>query len=323
MGWTIASFIISVFLTIGIGYWIYYSGFLPPPDSGSTGNNGTVNPRPAEIPPWELFGTDKLTFILLGYDEVDEFAHRSDTLMIGAVDFIARKVRIVSLPRDTLVYIPRYSFMKVNSAYALGGDDLVRRTVENFTGVQIDYVVSVNYRGFVEVVDALGGVDIEVERAMHYDDNRGFTHIHIDEGFHHMDGETALGYARFRQFEDGDFGRIRRQQELMRALFDQAIKPSNWTRLDNAADAFINRVGVTANPESPRNPPEIELEHVISIIGFLTNLNDDEDLKFYEIPVIDIKWQGLDCLRPIYSQTGLMLAEVFRDDAESGWEPVQ
>ncbi|HDS29484.1 MAG TPA: LytR family transcriptional regulator, partial [Firmicutes bacterium] len=172
----------------------------------------TGSPRPPLHPPWEVFGSDKLTFVLLGYDEVDKWAHRSDTLMIGAVDFYAATVKVVALPRDTLVHIPRRGFQKVNSAYAYGGENLVRQTMENFFGVPVDYVISVNYDGFREVVDALGGVDIYVERAMHYDDRRGNTHIHIEQGWNHFDGAEALNYARFRHDAKGDIGRIERQQ---------------------------------------------------------------------------------------------------------------
>jgi len=318
MGWTLASFIVSLALTRAIEYLDYLGRFIPPPGSISSGIPDGHIPEPAEIPPWEVFGTDKMTFILLGHDEVDRYAHRSDTLMVGAVDFYAREIRILSIPRDTLVYIPRYGFMKVNSAYALGGDDLVRRTVEGFAGVDVDYVISVNYGGFVEVVDSLGGVDVTVERAMHYDDRRGDTHIHIDAGDHHFNGEEALNYARFRHDAAGDLGRIERQQKLMLALFDQAIKPANWTKMKSVADTLVANVGVTVNHESPREPPDIGAKEIFSLIGFLTQI-DTEDIAFYQVPTSGVIWEHLDCLTPIYSQTKEILEEVFADDAPIAW----
>jgi LCP family protein required for cell wall assembly len=319
MGWTLAGFIVSLALTRAFEYLDYVGRFIPPPGFVSSGIPDGGTPQPAEIPPWEVFGTDKLTFILLGHDEVDEFAHRSDTLMVGAVDFYARKIRILSIPRDTLVYIPRYGFMKVNSAYALGADDLVRRTVEGFVGVDVDYVISINYRGFVQVVDSLGGVDMTVERAMHYDDRRGNTHIHIDAGEHHFDGEQALNYARFRHDAAGDLGRIERQQKLMLALFNQAIKPANWTRIKGVADTLVANIGVSVNHESPRNPPDIGAKEVFSLIGFLTQI-DAEDIAFYQVPTSSVIWGHLDCLRPIYSETKDILDKVFADDAPIGWK---
>lgn len=324
--WVLISFVVTAILTVGLAareYMNYLGQFIPPGTSQHSQNHAEQYvPEPAEIPPWEVFGNDKLAFILLGYDEVDEFAHRSDTLMVGAVDFYARKVRILSIPRDTLVYIPRHGFQKVNAAYSHGGADLARRTIEGFTGVPVDYIVAVNYRGFVEVVDSLGGVDMTVERAMHYDDRRGNVHIHIDEGEHHFDGEQALDYARFRHDASGDFGRIHRQQRLMSALFDQAVKPRNWVRLESAARTFIDNIESTVNENSPRNPPDVGLEHVLSLLGFLTQLGQD-DIEFYEVPTTDIMWEELSCLRPVYSRTGEILAEVFKDDDPVGWRTEQ
>ncbi len=314
--WTFVGFLVSVLLMGAIAAMTFYEGLAGIGPWESNGNPDT--PREPEIPPWEIFGTDKVTFILLGYDEVDEFAHRSDTLMVGAVDFYARTVRIISIPRDTLVYIPRHSFMKVNSAYALGGENLVLRTVENFMGIDIDYVIQVNYQGFREVVDALGGVDITVEHAMHYDDRRGNVHIHIEAGEHHFDGEQALNYARFRHDARGDLSRIERQQYLLKELMEQRITPGNLTRFKRAADAFLENISVSVNEESPRNVPEIGFEELISLTGFLSRLGSD-DIRFYQVPVEDIVWEGLACLRPIYSATREMLAEVFEDEAPIAW----
>jgi LCP family protein required for cell wall assembly len=290
------------------------------PPSPSQGHS--PNPLANWTPPWQVFGTDKLTFILLGYDSVDEFAHRSDTLMVGSIDFYAKEVRVLSIPRDTLIHIPRYSFMKVNSAYALGGDDLVRRTVEEFTGVQIDYVITLNYQGFVEIVDALGGVDINVDRAMNYDDRRGNVHIHIESGEHHFDGQTALEYARFRHDARGDLGRIERQQNLIRALFDQKLNLEHLSSVDNIAGAVLKSVGISIDEDSPRNPPEIGIREIASLVGFLSLLNDDE-IQFYQVPTTDLFYDGLSCLMPIYSETSEVLSVVFADNADISWQVLE
>jgi LCP family protein required for cell wall assembly len=311
------SFVVSIILTSVFTMLSALAAVMPFNNPIFGGLQG--RPGPPSTPPWEVYGTDKLTFVLLGYDSVDEWAHRSDTLMIGAVDFYAATVKIVSLPRDTLVYIPRHGFTKVNSAYAFGGEDLVRQTMENFTGVPIDYVISVNYDGFRQVVDALGGVDIDVEKDMNYDDRRGFTHIHIPAGFHHFNGEQALNYARFRHDAMGDLGRIERQQALMRALFEQRIRPGNLLNFKPAADAFLNNITVSVNPDSPRNPPEIGFTEIMSLVGFLTML-DSEEIQFYQIPTDDVTWEGLSCLVPLYDRTREMLGEVFRDDGGIAWE---
>ncbi|MFH1675937.1 MAG: LCP family protein [bacterium] len=322
--WTVFSFIASLMLTSAMAFVVVFMGkkldpyFSPPSSLGNKENEGP--PELAAIPPWQVFGTDKITFILLGYDEVDRFAHRSDTLMVGAVDFYARTIRIVSIPRDTLVKIPRHGFTKVNAAYALGHEDLVLQTMEEFFGVSIDYIVAVNYEGFVQVVDALGGVDVDIEHAMNYDDRRGHTHIHLDAGVQHLDGEQALNYARFRQEARGDFARIERQQGLLKALLEQAIRPTRWTRmrLDIAARAIQDNIKVTRNPESVRTTSDIGFEQIVSLIGFLSRLGN-QDVTFYQIPTDDLRYQGLSCLVPIYSDTREMLKEVFADFAPLGW----
>ena len=313
----VLSFIFSVFLTGVVAASTFFNALVP-----VTIRNSTVTLAPPSIPPWEVFGSDKLTFILLGYDEVDKFAHRSDTLMVGAVDFYARSVRILSIPRDTLVRIPRHGVDKINAAYAIGGEERVLDTVQNFIGVDIDYVISVNYQGFIEVVDALGGVDIVVDKPMHYDDRRGNVHIHFEPGEYHMDGRQALEYARFRHDPLGDLGRIARQQKLMKALFEQAMKPSNWWALQRLPRAFLDNIKIMVNPEKAGKVPEIGVEQVVSMIGFLCRL-DSDDIEFYQLPCVDVWWRGLSALRPIYSEARVMLSDVFRDDAPIAWESVQ
>ena len=321
VGWLSVSFIVSVLLTAFfalITYLEYYDitiGNLvygPPKPI-----DGGPQPPPV-VSPWEIFGTDKLTFILLGYDSVDEFAHRSDTLMVGAVDFYARKVKILSIPRDTVVRIPRHGWDRINAAYAMGHEDLTRQTVESFTGVQAEYVVAVNYEGFVKVVDTLGGVDINIEKAMNYDDRRGNLHIHFEPGPQHLTGQQALEYARYRHDATGDFGRIERQQGLIKALFEQAIRPSNWLKLKDLPEIFVQYISVTPNAESDRNPPEIGHEHILSMIGFLTKL-DSDSITFSKIETNDIMWEGKSCLVPLYAKTNEILMEIFRDDDLIAW----
>jgi polyisoprenyl-teichoic acid--peptidoglycan teichoic acid transferase len=319
--WTIVSFIVSLLVSAGFAAK-YVLGEITRvwPQSSSPFDNS--NPLKNWTPPWQVFRNDKLTFILLGYDAVDEFAHRSDTLMVGSIDFYAKEVKVLSIPRDTLIHVPGYSFMKVNAAYALGEDDLVRRTVEEFTGIQVDYVVTVNYQGFVDVVNALGGVDINVDRSMNYDDRRGDVHIHIEPGEHHFDGQTALEYARFRHDARGDLGRIERQQNLIRALFDQKLNLEHLSSIDNIAGAVLNSVGISVNNESPRHPPDIGIREIASLVGFLSLLNDDE-IQFYQVPTTDLFYEGLSCLRPLYSETNEVLSVVFADNDQIAWQTLE
>ena len=144
----------------------------------------------------------------------------SDTMMLVHVSADHNKVTVVSLPRDSWVNIPGHSMNKINAAYGLGGPKLMVQTVEQATGVTIDNYIEVNFLGFVKVIDALGGVDICLPQAVSDPDSGLF----LTAGKHHVDGITALKYARDRHsFATEDLARIDNQQQLLASLLNEAI----------------------------------------------------------------------------------------------------
>ncbi|MFY1637713.1 LCP family protein [Solwaraspora sp. WMMB335] len=167
-------------------------------------------------------------FLLVGSDSRDpdtSSGSRTDTIILAHLPADRQSVQMISIPRDTWVTVPdgdggEGPKDKINSAYARGGTPLLVQTVEAFTGVRIDHVVLIDFGGFAEIVDAVGGIDLAV--------NETFTSVHppfrqFTAGIQHMDGQTALDYARQRkQFADGDFTRMRHQQEIIAAVIDQA-----------------------------------------------------------------------------------------------------
>ena len=166
------------------------------------------------------------TILLMGVDERKDDVGRSDTLMV--LNLSKNGASLLTIPRDTLVYIDKYGFQKINAAYAYGGAKLTRKTVEEFLGIDVDYHVTINKSRFAEVIDALGGVDIYVERDMHYEDewdDDGGLYIDLKQGFQHLDGDTAIQFVRFRD-DEGDVGRVRRQQAFMKACADKLSEPS-------------------------------------------------------------------------------------------------
>ncbi|MFE0176502.1 LCP family protein [Streptomyces sp. NPDC059002] len=131
---------------------------------------------------------------------------------------------LVSIPRDSYVAIPGHGKGKINSAYALGGAPLLTRTVEQATGLRVDHYAEVNFLGFVDVVDALGGVTICVPDGGLHDEKSG---ADFDGGCQHMDGVQALQYVRARYSDpQGDLGRVRRQQQLVSAVAKKAVSVS-------------------------------------------------------------------------------------------------
>ena len=158
----------------------------------------------------------KKNIVVLGVDErpSEEDTGRSDTLFVVMLDSDNNNVSLLSVPRDTRVKIPGYGWDKINHAFAFGGHKLTQQTTEELLGIRINNYVMIDFKGFKGLVDAIGGVDIEVEKPMsYYDEWDGFT-IDLAPGMQHMDGDKAIQYVRYRD-EEGDIGRIRRQQKFL------------------------------------------------------------------------------------------------------------
>ncbi|MBO8126168.1 MAG: LCP family protein [Firmicutes bacterium] len=200
-----------------------------------------------------------VTILALGTDKREHDLGRADTLMVINLDPKYQTVRVISLPRDTRVKIPGYEgYHRINTAYGFGGPELVEETVEELLGLEIDYYVSTDFAGFAEIIDAVGGVVIDVEKPMHYDDNAQDLHIHLEPGRQRLSGKDALAYVRFRGDGLGDIslvdpvnnvyeGRIQRQQKFLKAVAAQVLDPKNIWR----APALIKRLSDVLETNMP------------------------------------------------------------------------
>ena len=161
----------------------------------------------------------KLNVMLLGVDERPKEGDpgRSDTLLVMMVDASTREISAVSVPRDTRVRIRGLGWDKINHAFANGGVALTQQTVENFLGIPMDYYAKVDLESFGRAVDALGGVTVDVEERMYYEDAWDHFVIDLQPGVQRLDGKKSLQYVRYRD-EDGDIGRVRRQQKFIQAV---------------------------------------------------------------------------------------------------------
>jgi LCP family protein required for cell wall assembly len=179
-----------------------------------------------------------LNILMLGSDSRDpdgsDGPYRADTIMLMHIPSAQDEAYLISIPRDLWIYVPPNAEgtqggheAKVNAATAWGGVPLMVQTVEGYTGVRINHVMLIDFGGFVEVTDALGGVEMDIEQTI--------TSIHrpnrtFEEGRQHLDGEAALDYIRQRyQFTDGDFTRMRNQQQFLKALMDKAASTGTLT----------------------------------------------------------------------------------------------
>ena len=180
------------------------------------------------------------TILVLGSDErpkgtkepgANEGPSRADSIMLMHVGF--GSVRKLSILRDTEVEIPGHGTQKVNAAYALGGAPLTIETLESFFGedLWINHIIEVNFEEFPELIDALGGVDIELKRCVISNSFSG-TRVRLRRGDHHLNGKQALAFARVRKNRcapnEDDRARARRQQQVLASMRSQIVSPLNW-----------------------------------------------------------------------------------------------
>ena len=188
---------------------------------------------------------DRITrVIILGVDRRADDVGRSDTLMVASVREEDGKGALLSLPRDTRVAIKGYGYDKLNHAYAYGGHELSQSTVEQLIGVPIDRYIIIDTKAFERIVDAVGGVDIDVEKRMYYEDpwdDDGGLVIDLYPGEQHMDGDHAIQYVRYRDGE-GDIGRIKRQQKFMKAILSRVLSPDILPKLPAVAEEIKGAV---------------------------------------------------------------------------------
>ena len=175
-------------------------------------------------------------FLVLGVDRRDDGEiPRTDTIIIGSLDLGRPRLGLVSIPRDLLVEIPGYGYDRINAAYVYGeqfesqdgGVDLIRRTIERNFGIPIDHFGLIDFQCFRTAVDALGGLTVDVPRPLldtrYPTEDFGFKVVRFDSGRQRLNGERALEYARTRH-PDNDFGRIRRQQQVIAALRQELLQ---------------------------------------------------------------------------------------------------
>lgn len=192
----------------------------------------------------EFHGDDELTdyvhVLLVGVDNEGAGPARTDTMMVAQYQPKNGKVKLISLMRDSYVSIPGYRNNKINTAFFLGGPELLRQTIKENFDIDIHYFASVDFNGFVRVVDIISpkGIEVDIERRMFYQDGAGDVYINFQPGIQRLDGKQALNYVRFRNDRENDFGRVRRQQEVLSILKDDLLSISGVTRLPKLLGAI-------------------------------------------------------------------------------------
>ncbi len=173
---------------------------------------------------------------------------RTDTLILAHYNGESKKVYLVSIPRDILIKVNGKN-QKINAAHAIGGVSYTVEAVESLLGINIDYYGKINYEGFRAVINAIGGIDMEITRRMDYDDPSQDLSIHFKKGTTvHLDGKKAEEFFRWRQnndgtgFENGDLGRIENQHMFIGKIMDKVKSPSIVIKIPSILGAVQNNV---------------------------------------------------------------------------------
>ncbi|WP_010648253.1 LCP family protein [Oceanobacillus massiliensis] len=185
---------------------------------------------------------DNVSVLIMGVDasNVRNNAEnsRTDTLMLATLNKDDKSVKLVSIPRDSLVYIPEVGYeTKINHAHAYGGTEATIETVENLLDIPVDYYVKLNFEAFIDVVDAVDGIEVDVPYELNEQNSKDMAGaIHLMPGLQDLDGEEALALARTRKL-DNDIERGKRQQEIIKAVINKAVSVNSLLKYDDILEA--------------------------------------------------------------------------------------
>lgn len=172
--------------------------------------------------------TGKVNALLVG---VDKGGNLTDTIMVASYDLDKNQINILSIPRDTRMYIGS-KYQKINSAHSIsknGKKKGINGTIEavtRLTGIPINYYIEFTFSAFRDTIDALGGVEFDIPRDMNYDDASQNLHIHLKKGLQILDGDKAEQFVRFRRYPMGDIDRMAAQQAFVKAVAEQKLNAS-------------------------------------------------------------------------------------------------
>lgn len=217
-----------------------------------------------------------LTLLVMGTDKTAtqrSLRGNTDTMLLVHLDPESQKVSVLSIPRDTRVPIPGHRTFKVNAANPWGGPELAVSTVSRFLNVPIDRYLIVDLDAISELVDALGGLDVEIPKRMAYVDRAGGLRIDLPEGRHRLDGNQIESFLRFRHDGMGDIGRVGRQQALLREVMPQVLHPMQWIKFPKLWAI------VRAHSET-----DLKTGEVLSVAKWLNRLDPATDVEVETLP---------------------------------------
>ena len=264
-----------------------------------------------------IMSYNRVNILIVGCDEVENHG-RADTIVFLSISPKTKDVLILSIPRDTRVEIPGSGMDKINHAYAFGGKKLISETVSLFLGMPIHFYAIADFIGFVNIIDELGGVEIDVEKEMHYVDKAGGLDINLSPGKQILDGEKSLQYIRFRQDKLGDLGRIKRQQKLALAVIEKMMNFDSIAKIPQISEGMNEYIET-----------DINVQDAIALANLFKGTNQEKfNVETVQGEPVYIK--GVSYLEPdvekvrqrvkslVYSENSGMKVEVLNGNAMAG-----
>lgn len=272
------SIILTVFL-VGGGFWLssvwdqVYEAIAP-----ETGEENVSSGEKERDPL-----PDRLNVLILGLDSREQVC-RADTVMLLTLNNKTGSLNIASIPRDMRVNIPGHGLDKINHAYAYGEVALTKQVVEDFLDVHIDHYITTDFEGFVNIVDALGGIELEVEKEMTY---KGIdVDINLQPGYQPLNGEKALEYVRWRSDAEADLGRVKRQQKFLKTLLQELIAYKNILKFPRLLPEIAENIKT-----------DLDLNQAIKLANRLKSV-EVEEINTFTLPGKPGKIAGISYILP-------------------------
>jgi len=265
----------------------------------------------------DIMSYNRVNILIVGCDEIENHG-RADTIVFLSISPKTKDVLILSIPRDSRVEIPGRGMDKINHAYAFGGEKLISKTISSFLDLPIHFYAVADFNGFVNIIDELGGVEIDIEKEMHYVDKAGGVEINLFPGKQILNGEKSLQYIRFRHDKLGDLGRIKRQQKLALAVIKKMMNFDSITKIPQISEGMKGYIETN-----------IKVQDAIALANLFKGINK-EKFKIETVQGKPVYIEGISYLEPdveevrqrvkslIFSKNSGMKVEVLNGNAMTG-----
>ncbi len=239
--------------------------------------------------------------LVVGVDEVDG-TKRSDSIVVIHINPNDREVRALSIPRDTRVAIDKVGVSKINHAYAYGKIKLLKKTISEFLSIPIHNYAVISSSGVEKIIDEVGGVTLEIEENMVYDDYASGLHINFSKGEQYLNGEDLIKFLRFRNNSQGDIGRITRQQDVFKILFEKVFKFRTLVMSPKVIGLFLSSIKT-----------DLSIIDINQYLKLFLNSKEYNNIEFYTVPGSIRLIDGVSYWRPDIVYLDNLISKTFVD----------